>query len=140
MSSIAQRRSAFTAEGKASGIMNFLYILGTVLFTVYGQLIVKWQVAQAGPFPATAAERVLFIVRLLFNPWIISGVAAGFIAFLCWIVAMTRFELSYAYPFMSLAFVFVLILSAIFFHEAVTIPKAAGVALVVIGIIIGSRG
>jgi multidrug transporter EmrE-like cation transporter len=55
-------------------------------------------------------------------------------------IAMTRFDLSYAYPFMSLAFVFVLILSAIFFHEAVTIPKALGVALVVAGIIIGSYG
>jgi uncharacterized membrane protein len=41
---------------------------------------------------------------------------------------------------MSLAFVFVLILSAIFFNEGVTIPKALGVALVVAGIIIGSRG
>jgi drug/metabolite transporter (DMT)-like permease len=66
--------------------------------------------------------------------------AAGFLALLCWMIAMTRFDLSYAYPFMSLAFVFVLILSAIFFHEAVTIPKALGVALVVAGIIIGSRG
>jgi uncharacterized membrane protein len=121
-------------------IMNFLYILATVLFTVYGQLVVKWQVAQAGAYPLAISERLIFLLKLLLNPWIMSGVAAGFLALLCWMIAMTRFDLSYAYPFMSLAFVFVLILSAIFFHEAVTIPTALGVALVVAGIIIGSRG
>jgi multidrug transporter EmrE-like cation transporter len=121
-------------------IINFVYILATVLFTVYGQLVVKWQVAQAGTFPATASERLIFLLALLLNPWIASGVAAGFLALLCWMAAMTQFELSYAYPFMSLAFVFVLILSAIFFHEAVTVPKVLGVVLVVAGIIIGSRG
>jgi multidrug transporter EmrE-like cation transporter len=120
--------------------MNFLYILATVLLTVYGQLVVKWQVTQAGPFPGTTSERLIFLLKLLLNPWIISGVAAGFLALLCWMIAMTRFELSYAYPFMSLAFVFVLILSAIFFHEPVTIAKTLGVTLVVVGIIIGSRG
>ena len=121
-------------------IMNYLYILGTVLFTVYGQLVVKWQIAQAGAYPLATSERLIFLLKLLLNPWIMSGVAAGFFAFLCWMTAMTRFELSYAYPFMSLAFVFVLILSAIFFHETVTMPKMIGVMLIVAGIIIGSRG
>jgi uncharacterized membrane protein len=107
---------------------------------VYGQLVVKWQVAQAGAYPPVTSERLIFLLKLLLNPWIMSGVAAGFFALLCWMIAMTRFDLSYAYPFTSLAFVFVLILSAIFFHEAVTIPKALGVALVVAGIIIASRG
>lgn len=120
--------------------MNFLYILATVLFTVYGQLVVKWQVTRAGPFPLATSERLIFLLKLLLNPWIMSGVAAGFLALLCWMIAMTRFDLSYAYPFMSLAFIFVLILSAIFFHETVTMPKMIGVMLIVAGIIIGSRG
>lgn len=140
MSSIVRRKNAFTAEGRDNDIINFLYILATVLFTVYGQLVVKWQVAQAGAYPAANSERVMFFLKLLLNPWIMSGVAAGFLALLCWMVAMTRFELSYAYPFMSLAFVFVLVLSAIFFHEPITIAKALGVTLIVVGIIIGTRG
>ena len=52
---------------------------------------------------------------------------------------MTKFELSYAYPFMSLAFVMVLILSALLFHESVTITKILGLMFVVAGIIIASR-
>ena len=52
---------------------------------------------------------------------------------------MTKFELSYAYPFTSVGFVLVLILSAVFFHEAITIPKVIGMVLIVAGIIIGSQ-
>ena len=53
---------------------------------------------------------------------------------------MTKFELSYAYPFMSLAFVLVLVLSAVLFHEPLTVPKILGVLLIIIGIVVGSRG
>jgi multidrug transporter EmrE-like cation transporter len=52
---------------------------------------------------------------------------------------MTKFELSYAYPFMSLAFVLVLFLSALFFKEAITLPKLLGLTLIVAGIIVGSQ-
>jgi multidrug transporter EmrE-like cation transporter len=121
-------------------MVDYLYIFGTVLFTVYGQLIVKWQVGKAGALPAAFSERTLFLAKLIMNPWIISGMAAAFLALLCWLSAMTRFELSYAYPFMSLAFVLVLILSAVLFRETVTLPKVLGLALVVSGIIVASRG
>jgi hypothetical protein len=39
------------------------------------------------------------------------------------VAALTKFELSYAYPFMSLAFVLVLLSSALLFHETVTMPQ-----------------
>lgn len=120
--------------------MDYLYILGTVLLTVYGQLVIKWQVAGAGPFPAYALERVWFLLRLLVNPWVISSLTAAFLASVSWMAAMTKFDLSHAYPFTSLAFVLVLGLSAVFFREAITVPKVLGVAFIIAGIVIGSRG
>lgn len=120
--------------------MGYLYILGTILFTVYGQLIIKWQVANAGPFPGDATEKIWFLLRLVFNPWVITSLVGAFLAFLCWMAAMTKFDLSYAYPFMSLSFVFVLVLSGLFFHEPVTMAKALGVIFIMAGIIIGARG
>lgn len=122
------------------GIAGFAYVLGSVLFTVYGQIVVKWQVAKAGPLPAALSERVPFLLSLIFNPWILSGILAGFFALVCWLAAMTKFELSYAYPFMSLAFVFVLLLSAVLFHEPLNLAKVLGVLLIISGIIVGSRG
>ena len=53
---------------------------------------------------------------------------------------MTKLDLSHAYPFMSAAFVLVLVFSSVFFHETITAPKVIGMALIVSGIIIGSQG
>lgn len=115
-------------------------ILATVLLTVYGQLIVKWRVRQAGALPVDLAEQAVFLIRLLFDPWIITVMIAGLLAGLSWFAAMTKYELSYAYPFMSLAFLLVMIFSAVFFDEPVTFPKIAGLVLVIGGLIIASRG
>ena len=121
-------------------VVGFAFIFGSILFTVYGQLVVKWQVGKAGSLPETLPDRVLFLAKLVMNPWVLSAMAAGFGALLCWLAAMTKFELSYAYPFMSLAFVLVLILSVFLFGEAFTVPKVMGVLVVIVGIAIASRG
>ena len=120
--------------------MAYFYILGVILFTVYGQIIIKWQVSNAGVFPVDAAEKMWFLLRLIINPWVISSLVSAFLALLCWMVAMTKFDLSYAYPFISLSFVFVLILSGFFFHEAITFSKLMGVLFIMIGIFIGAHG
>jgi drug/metabolite transporter (DMT)-like permease len=121
-------------------LFDFAYIFSVILLTVYGHLILKWQVTKAGAFPVSFAERAAFLLRLVLNPWIISGLFAGFLALLSWMAAMTKFELSYAYPFMSLAFVLVLLSSALLFHETVTTAKVFGILLIMAGIVIASRG
>jgi len=120
--------------------IEYFYILGTILFTVYGQLVLKWQISQAGPLPMALMDKIIFLLSQFTNLWILSGFAAAVIAALCWIAALTKFELTYAYPFMSLSFVLVLGLSVPLLHEAITAPKVIGMALIVAGIIIGSQG
>jgi multidrug transporter EmrE-like cation transporter len=120
--------------------MNYLYIFGTIFFTVYGQLILKWRIVLYGSLPTLIGDRLLFLLRLLLDPFIFSGFFAAFLASLCWMAAMTKFQLSYAYPFMSLAFVLVMFLSALLFKEPITVPKSLGLGFIVLGIIIGSRG
>jgi len=120
--------------------MNYFYILVTILFTVYGQLIIKWQMEKAGQLPHIPIEKIIFLLQMFFNPWILSAFLSAFVASLCWMAAMTKFDLSYAYPFMSLSFVFVLILSSLFFHETITAAKVLGVIFIMAGIIIGARG
>jgi multidrug transporter EmrE-like cation transporter len=121
-------------------VVGYLFILGTVFFTVYAQLILKWQVNQAGAFPVDTIEKAWFILRLLLNPWVISSTVGAFFAFLCWTVAMTKFELSQAYPFTSLGFALVMALSVAFFGESLTWPKALGVFFIMVGIIFASQG
>jgi uncharacterized membrane protein len=76
----------------------------------------------------------------LFDPAIFSGFAAAFLASLAWMAAMTKFELSHAYPFMSLNFVVVLLLSGWILSEPVTLQRMAGVILIVLGTVVAARG
>jgi len=115
------------------------YIIGTIVFTVYGQLILKWRIAPHGALPASIQDKILFLVQLLMDPFIISGLAAAFVASLFWMAAMTKFNLSYAYPFMSIPFVLILFLSAFFFQEAITVPKLIGMIFIIVGITIGAK-
>jgi multidrug transporter EmrE-like cation transporter len=118
----------------------YFYIFATIFFTVYGQLILKWRIIRYGDVPEQSLEKFVFLGRLLFDPFIISGFGAAFIAALCWMGAMTKFDLSYAYPFVSITFVFVLFLSASFFQEPITMPKIIGMVFIIAGIIIGAQG
>ena len=121
------------------GKMNFLYIIGTVVFTVYGQLILKWRITDYGALPVPFMDKAAFLIKLLFDPFILSGFLSAFIASLFWMGAMTKFDLSFAYPFMSASFVFVFLFSMLLFNEPFSIHKVLGLFCIVIGIIITSR-
>lgn len=118
---------------------DYIYILGTIVFTVYGQLILKWRIVEYGSLPQELNKKLFFLFNLFLDPYILSGFASAFLASLFWMAAMTKFDVSYAYPFMSLAFVSVLFLSAIFFSEPLTLHKIAGLLLIVTGIFISSQ-
>jgi multidrug transporter EmrE-like cation transporter len=120
--------------------MGYLFILLTILFTAYGQLVIKWQVGLAGALPDPLEQKAMFFLRLLLNPWVISAIAAAFAAMICWMGAMTRFELSRAYPFMALNFVLVGLASIWLFNEQATLSKLAGVSLICAGLVLISRG
>lgn len=116
--------------------MGYLYIFCTIGFTVYGQLIIKWTMDKQGGLPEPLAEKLLFLLQLLWNPWILSGFAAAFLAALSWMAAMTKFDISYAYPFMSLSFVLVFVLSIFLFQEPVNMQKVIGFSFIVLGILV----
>jgi len=115
---------------------DFLSVFGCIAFTVYGQVILKWRLSQIGRMPVDMEKKVVFLLRALIDPYILSGFMAAFVASLFWMAAMTKLEISVAYPFMSLAFVLVLILSAVLLHEPITIGKVLGMGLICTGIIV----
>jgi drug/metabolite transporter (DMT)-like permease len=74
------------------------------------------------------------------DPFILSGFVSAFLASLFWMAAMTKFSLSFAYPFMSSAFVIVMFFSILLFGETLNIYKIIGTGLIVLGIIVLSQG
>jgi len=121
------------------GRVGYIFILGTILFTVYGQLILKWRITSYGSLPDGGLDKLLFLFKLLLDPLILSGFISAFVASIFWMAAMTKFNISFAYPFMSLSYVLVFIFSVFLFKEPVTAYKVVGLAFVVVGIIISSR-
>ncbi len=124
----------------AGSVAGFVNVAATVILTVYGQLVFKWRVDDAGSFPSGGGERVEYVVRLFLDPWVISVFVSALVASVTWALALTRFELSFAYPFMALSFVLVLVFGAAFLSETVNAAKVVGVALIVLGLVIASRG
>jgi uncharacterized membrane protein len=118
--------------------MGYLYMLVTVVLTTYGNLIFKWRVDVAGAMEE-GTSRVAWFAKLLASPWILSSVIATAGAALAYLLALQRLELSRAYPVMSLSFVLVLVFSVLLFSEALTVPKVAGIAFVLVGLFLGSR-
>lgn len=120
-------------------MIGYFYIFGTIVFTVYGQLVLKWRISQYGELPMQTNEKLIYLVKLFLDPFLVSGLASAFVASIFWLAAMTKFEISYAYPFMSLAFVLVLLLSVLMFKETLTAHKVIGMVFIVLGIVITSR-
>ncbi|GAC1437873.1 MAG: 4-amino-4-deoxy-L-arabinose-phosphoundecaprenol flippase subunit ArnF [Solirubrobacteraceae bacterium] len=116
------------------------FVLATILLTSYGQIVFKWRLEHTGDWPAGAWGKVELMVRFLVNPWIVSVGLAVAAAAICWAATLNYFELSHAYPLMSLTYVLVVLLAGVFFSEAVTTLKVLGVALVCLGVAVGSQG
>ena len=107
--------------------MSYLYVAGTIVFTVYGQLILKWRIVYYGQMPEAVSAKIVFLLKLVFDPYIFSGFLAAFFASLCWMGALTRLDLNHAYPFMGLTFVLILFLSNLLLHESMTPLKIVGI-------------
>ncbi len=95
---------------------------------------------EVGILPEASIEKILFLVKLVFDPFIFGGFIAAFIASIFWMAAMSKFDVSYAYPFMSGAFILVVILSVFLFNELINWQKISGLILIIAGIFVTSRG
>jgi undecaprenyl phosphate-alpha-L-ara4N flippase subunit ArnF len=121
-------------------LTDFSYIFLTILFTVYGQVVMKWRMSNLQvQLPPNFTEKIVVLVKLLFDPFIFSGMVLAFLASLTWMAAMTKFELSFAYPFMALNFVLVFLLGIFVLGEGFSLTRMAGVVLIVVGTLVITR-
>ena len=125
--------------------MNFfshhIYIFLALGFAVSSQLIIKWKMSEFSYNDFVSwQDRYSFAFSMLINPYIILALAFSVLAGVTWMIAMTKFELSYAYPFTIFSLIFVTLFSIIFFEEQVNAHKIIGIILVGIGIFTISRG
>lgn len=116
--------------------MGYFYIAGTIIFTVLGQLLLKWQVSLVNELPENTAGKFGFLFHLLLKPWVLIGLGSAFAASLFWMMALKKLPLSTAYPFTATSFILVMVFSAVVLKEPVTPWKALGTGLVIAGVML----
>ncbi len=115
--------------------MSYLFL--TLLFIVFGQLILKWCININGMKPEGFAPLTKFWLQLIVDLWVLSDLL---LAFFIMMVKSAKFELSYACTFVSLSFVVVLYICVLLFNELIKTSKPLGFLIVIPRLIILSRG
>ena len=68
-----------------------------------------------------------------FHLW--SGLACYGVSLLMWFYVLSHMELSRAFPLVSIAYVFTLLMGYFFLHEPLSIYKIIGISLIIAGVI-----
>ena len=118
-----------------------IYIL--VFISVAGmsaaQLLLKKGLLSIGQWPQNFSEIIKFFLKVFSNPYVISAVIMTLLTVLAWILALSKAELSNAYPFMALSYVLVAVFSLLFFKEDITVLRWFGILVICLGVFLVSR-
>jgi drug/metabolite transporter (DMT)-like permease len=124
---------------RTTGHGPYVAVAATVLLTVYGQGIVKWRVDHAGAAPPGLGGQLERVSSLALDPWVWTAGLAVLAASLAWLAALSRLDLSVAYPLMSVSLVLVVLLGVVAFGEGLSPAKLIGSGLVVCGLVVATR-
>ena len=135
------RRSvkAIPAKRGTDAVINVVILL-SVLCSSIAQIALKKGMTQCDcSFAPQLSNVVPLVSSLMFNPFLIVGVFLHVLALFTWLYVIKHTDVSYAYPFISMGFVIVLLLSHFLFNEEINIYRLVGVASIIVGIILVSK-
>ena len=113
---------------------NFLPIIFVIVSTVTSQIILKWRVDNLIKKSEDASSQIQIILKNIFDPYILLCFSLAFVAAISWIFTLTRFNLSSAYPYMALNFLFVIFLSSLLFGEVLNFRNIIAAIFIIIGV------
>lgn len=114
-------------------------ILVDVVFNVTGQLLLKHGMSKIGNFNLSFSHVLPVFSRAATSGYIILGLLCYVTGFLIWLIVLAKADVSYAYPLISLGYVFTAILAWGLFGEAVTLTRMAGILLTCLGVFLIAR-
>jgi multidrug transporter EmrE-like cation transporter len=121
--------------------MNIVLILASVMLAGVAQVTLKIGVdrvtkASGGSHLALGGGA---LKSLLTSPVVLGGLVLFGLSAVVWLFALSRVELSFAYPFAALGYVIIVLASFTVLHESVPPMRWAGVAFIIVGILFVSR-
>ena len=119
--------------------LSFSLVMLGVLLNAAAQLLLKAGTNSVGQF-AFSAENILPVGwRLATEPHILGGLTCYVISVVVWIMALSRVEVSIAYPMLSVGYVVNALAAWYLFGEAVTAARLVGIAVIILGVFIVAR-
>lgn len=116
------------------GMPFWLALSLALLLGIAGQLSLKWGVRMGGKLEGLDMR----LLQTLFTPWVLLGLALYAISSLFWLISLSRADLSYVYPFVSLNFAFIVLFSHLLFGDPIGALRLLGVFLICLGVILVS--
>lgn len=108
-------------------------ILFTVTTNALAQILLKKGMGAIGTFAVAPDSLLPTLWRIALQPFVIAGMLTFVISMASHLFVLSRVDLSFAYPFLSLAYVIVAIYSYFVFGEDVNVYRASGIALICVG-------
>lgn len=109
-----------------------LLLLGSVACDVTGQVCFKLGIGHASDDAAAPS----LLRKVLHSPWVALGIAVYVVEFVLWFAALSRTQLSIAFPFAALGYVGVALASRFILNERISLRRWAGIGTIVVGVVL----
>jgi multidrug transporter EmrE-like cation transporter len=114
--------------------LSFALVLGGVLLNAAAQLLLKAGASGLSNVALTLANAPLIAQRIIFSPPIWGGLVCYGISVVLWIVALTRVDVSVAYPMLSIGYVVTAVAAWWLFGEQLSVTRLCGIGAVIVGV------
>jgi multidrug transporter EmrE-like cation transporter len=110
-----------------------------VMLTAAAQIALKLGVSGAKMQQVLSGGTSNFLLRAVLSPTVLLGLALYGISTVLWLLVLAKSDVSYAYPFVSLGFVFTALYAFMMLHEPMALGRIGGIALIVTGVFFVAR-
>jgi multidrug transporter EmrE-like cation transporter len=117
-----------------------LLIIISVWLSALAQISLKMGMSGGGVVNALNEGGILQIATsIIQSGWILTGFFLYVVGAILWLFVLARVEVSYAYPFVGIGFIFTMVLGKIFLGDQITVIRITGALVVIIGLAMVAR-
>jgi len=120
-------------------MLSFALVLSGVLLNAAAQLLLKAGTNSVGAFVFTADNLFPVGIKLASSPYILGGLGCYAVSVVLWIMALSRVEVSLAYPMLSIGYVINAFAAWQLFGEALTAQRLVGIGTIIVGVFLVAR-
>jgi len=119
--------------------ISFLLVLTGVLLNAAAQLLLKAGTNAVGHFEFSAQNILPVGMKLAIEPHILGGLGCYVVSVVVWIMALSRVEVSIAYPMLSIGYVVNALAAWYLFGEALGAMRLTGIGFIIVGVYLVAR-